>query len=572
MQSFLMTLLICSVTTSALALVYMAVTPLLTKYYSVTGLYYIWLVFVTGLIVPFRPRFGNAVVKVGLPGHTGMPVIRIGNKTPVLSPAPTAPPSAFPRISWWQIAAAVWLAGMVLFLAYHVLRHYRFLKRTAHWSEDITDEPTLTLFQHLKMHMGLSQNIGLQTCDSIGTPMLVGFVRPRILLPGTEFTEDELHFILKHELVHYKRNDLWYKCLVLAAAAIHWFNPVVHLMAKAIDIQCELSCDAEVVRSMGAGARLRYSETVIGVVRYQSKLKTSLSTNFYGGKSGMKKRICSIMDMNKKKIGASVLCGALILTMGTGFAFAADAASAGKQNATRDTKELNVAPWLSASFSPSPEIYAPYASYGISISEDGRSLLYKGQPVRQFVDEQADGWAFYLDENGNGNWSAVRNTSGDIIGIETMTAQQADEYYKRFFAEELDSDFIAKVNEEGACDLAMETVREEVQEGGNKYEQYQPFGLSYSAADEGLYFNGQRVKFFIDQPLGGSAETLWADDAGNVNLAATRNEGGQITGIERITDEKAQEYRSASDEYNENALNGLEDRIEARINGLSSEN
>lgn len=122
-----------------------------------------------------------------------------------------------------------------------MIRHYRFLKLAARWSEDVTDNRTLTLLQNLKAGMGLSRPMGLKVCGSIGTPMMVGFISPRILLPKADFSEDELCFILKHELIHYRRGDLWYKCLVLAATAVHWFNPIVYMMAKAIDIQCELS-------------------------------------------------------------------------------------------------------------------------------------------------------------------------------------------------------------------------------------------------------------------------------------------------------------------------------------------
>ena len=127
--------------------------------------------------------------------------------------------------------------------------------------------------------------------------------------------------------MHYKQKDLWYKCLVLIATAFHWFNPIVYLIAKAIDIQCELSCDEKVVRGTNADIRVYYSETIIGVVRQQYKRKTALSTNFYGGKKGMKNRFLSIMDMSKKKVGVAVLCAALLLTLGTGVVFATSALS-----------------------------------------------------------------------------------------------------------------------------------------------------------------------------------------------------------------------------------------------------
>ena len=260
MQNFIITLLICSITMSALALLYMAATPLLAKRYSVSGRYYAWLIFVIGLIIPFRPRLGNPIVRVDLPGNTALPVLRLGNAAPVMVPSNDALPSAVPNIQWWQIVAGVWLAGMFLFLAYHLVKHYRFLKLAARWGEDIADKQTLALLENLKAQMGISRKIGLQSCGSVGSPMLIGFIHPKIILPNKDFALDELRFILKHELVHFKRKDLWYKSLVLIAAAIHWFNPLIYLIVKAIDIQCELSCDAEVVRNMGADIRLSYSE------------------------------------------------------------------------------------------------------------------------------------------------------------------------------------------------------------------------------------------------------------------------------------------------------------------------
>ena len=49
----------------------------------------------------------------------------------------------------------------------------------------------------------------------------------------------------------------------------------------------------------------------------------------------MKSRIFSIMDTGKKKTGLVILCVALMLTVGTGAAFAANAAT---QNPHENTK------------------------------------------------------------------------------------------------------------------------------------------------------------------------------------------------------------------------------------------
>ena len=58
--------------------------------------YYSWLVIIIGLIIPFRPKFGNALVKVNVLDSPAVPVIRLGNGTsvPAVVPAGIAVPSA----------------------------------------------------------------------------------------------------------------------------------------------------------------------------------------------------------------------------------------------------------------------------------------------------------------------------------------------------------------------------------------------------------------------------------------------------------------------------------------------
>lgn len=554
MEDFVITLLVCSATMSALALAYMATTPLLARRYSVKSRYYAWLVLVIGLIIPFRPRLGAPIVRLDLPGGAAAPVMDLGGGIPVPAPAGPALPAAVPTVAWWQLAAAVWLAGMVAVLACHAVKHCRFLRLTGRWSRPVTDGRAAALLQSLKAEMGISREIGLLACDCIGSPMLIGLARPRILLPGTDFAQEDLRFILKHELVHYRRRDLWYKGLLLLATAVHWFNPVICLMAKAVEAQCEQSCDEAVVRSTDADTRQSYSEAIIGVIRYKSKLKTALSTHFYGGKQGMKTRIFSIMDMSKKRAGVAVLCGMLLLTLGTGIALPAKAQT---QSPSINGGDGAVTPWISVAILPEPGTYARYAPFGLSISEDGTKLLYNGQPVRLFADEGAQAEAFYLNGAGQVNLSAVRNTAGALTGVEEISAQKAQEYYDAFFAEELS----------GSAPMVTENViaRDTAQVGSDKYGQYQPFGITYSPADGGLYYDGQRVNCFVDRVADGWFYTLWTDDAGTVNLAAVRDASGQLTGVERISEEQAREYRDAAAAQGENVPAGLEDRVAAGI-------
>lgn len=550
MQNFMITLLTCSATMSAIALLYMALTPLLSKRYSPKGRYYTWLVVVLGLIIPFRPHLGSALVNVNVPAEMALPNMQTGHVAPTIEPISTAQRSfAAPSLSIWQILTLVWLVGALVFLLTHAVKYRRFMKLVDRWCEDIADGyVALSVLEKVKAEMGIADQIGLQICPSIGSPMLVGFAHPKILLPDTDFAEEELRFIIAHELVHHKRKDLYYKVLVLVATAIHWFNPAVYIAAKAIDAECELSCDDEVIRSTDAVARQHYSKTILGVVKYQSRFRTALSTNFYGGKKGMKKRIFSIMDIRNKKTGTVILCAVLILTLGTGLALAANG------NPPEIIKEsIVISPQISIEFIPDPDTYAQYAPFGIAISDDGRKLLYEGQPVRLFVDEKSDTEAFYLDEDATANLSVVRNAAGKITGIESIDVQKAQAYKDAFFADE-----------PGAV-LAGHDIDTA---GPNKYDQYQAFGITYSTAEEILYFKDQRVKLFVDQYPDGWFGTFWTDDAGTENLEVRRDASGQITGIESISDERAQEYLAAATEEELEALNGLDEKIAEKVDAL----
>ena len=70
-------------------------------------------------------------------------------------------------------------------------------------------------------------------------------------------------FIFRHELTHYKHGDLWLKLLLLAARCLHWFNPLVHLIARFAQEDIEAACDDAVVRGHDGAYRRAYGETIL---------------------------------------------------------------------------------------------------------------------------------------------------------------------------------------------------------------------------------------------------------------------------------------------------------------------
>lgn len=243
---------------------------------------------VIGLIVPFRPHFNTAFIKINVPELSSVIEPIIPNNIEITpyeaADSYTAIQAAAGEgltITVYHLAGCLWIIGVITVMAYNMLRHRRFIKMVNRWSDKITNYQLCSILQELKDDMEISKPVELRLCHSISSPMLFGFFRHVILLPSAETASDKLELILKHELVHLKRNDLWYKVMVLLAAAIHWFNPMVYIMAKAIAVECEISCDEQVLQGTSAEQREQYSETIIDALRNGAKLKTVLSTDFF---------------------------------------------------------------------------------------------------------------------------------------------------------------------------------------------------------------------------------------------------------------------------------------------------
>lgn len=143
----------------------------------------------------------------------------------------------------------------------------------------------------------------------------------------------------------------------------------------------------------------------------------------------MKKRILSIMDTSRKKAGCSIICCALVITMGTGFALTANAADPARQ---RDKKHI------SASRADSlTESFAKYEDFGVTYDAGKDAVFYNEERVKLFVDfmepmEEGMTYAFDLcyhdsDTSSKLYLEAVKDSDGDISGIRPLKEKIAEE-------------------------------------------------------------------------------------------------------------------------------------------------
>lgn len=295
-----------------------------------------------GFLIPFRPRI-TAAIPVGLtsilhPESAGplrriftVPVENFKADGTVLSPVAAA--------SLVKMVFLLWCLGFAAVLLYHIMKYLYFKKTAGRWSEDIVEDEILEIFRETKDQLGITSHLQIKKCACISGPMLIQLLQPVILLPDNQMTGEDLKLVLRHEMIHLKRKDLWYRWTLLLAAAINWFNPVIYVFHKAFTCYCELSCDELVTENMPESGKYRYSMILLRLAGDRRESNTLFSSFCYGGKRYMKKRIFTIMNAAKKRWGAAVFTVCFLSIFCAGTVFAAPADKAGARN---DSAELQI--------------------------------------------------------------------------------------------------------------------------------------------------------------------------------------------------------------------------------------
>jgi beta-lactamase regulating signal transducer with metallopeptidase domain len=152
------------------------------------------------------------------------------------APAADAPGETTAAVSPLALVVALWALGAFVVLARLGvgLVRVRRLVRSARFVEtlDIGGRP-----------------VEVRINDAIETPAVTGLIVPVVLLPhGAEtWTAERRRIVLAHELAHVASHDCLASVIAQLAVAMHWFDPLVWIVARRLRIERELAADDQVL-------------------------------------------------------------------------------------------------------------------------------------------------------------------------------------------------------------------------------------------------------------------------------------------------------------------------------------
>src|SRR4051812_41827668 len=275
-------------------------------------------IFVQSLAAKFQSKQeGQVYIETAVP--LGAPTVETINETalsdeiasesatPVIEPiAETSLPSLdgpTPRLNWsiaipskislGLIACWLTLASIRLGVLAAQLVSLRRIKKSALPAPEILDEP----FRCLVSAMGISRKPRLLISDKAIAPMVVGFLRPAMLLPKfvTErCSSAQLEHLFRHELAHLARRDDWTNLLQQVIAAVLFFYPGILFVSRRFTAEREIACDDHALAISRAPR-----DYALFLTEFASQMKSrdfTAAPAAWSSKSQLKERIGMILN------------------------------------------------------------------------------------------------------------------------------------------------------------------------------------------------------------------------------------------------------------------------------------
>lgn len=193
----------------------------------------------------------------------------------------------------YHIFLLVWICGIVL-SGFRIITVYVKFKNLLEKEPCINDKAVKDMINSVEYLYGKSTEFRIIRTSLVSVPLLFGVFKPKIVLPQIELTNEELCYIIRHEVTHYHHYDLWIKLFTELTAIIYWWNPLVYILKQQIDKILEIRVDTIVTKRMSEAERIRYLECLLTIAKgnapsrinsfslaFDSRTASALSQRFY---------------------------------------------------------------------------------------------------------------------------------------------------------------------------------------------------------------------------------------------------------------------------------------------------
>lgn len=226
----------------------------------------------------------------------------------------------------FKLFLLMWIVGVIIY-SIIILTYNIKLYMKVKGERTVLNNNIIKIVDKCKNEMNIKSKIQVAQTTQFKSPVIFGIFNTFLLFPAkviNQMNYEEIEYIIRHELAHYKRKDIIINCISIILQILHWYNPIIWYAFYKMREDREVACDAYVLSYLKPEEYEKYGLTIITMletISFESSLP--IMTGFSNKRSHIKKRISMIASFNKKineikpwKLIVFILIACILLTNG----------------------------------------------------------------------------------------------------------------------------------------------------------------------------------------------------------------------------------------------------------------
>lgn len=324
----------------------------------------------------------------------------------------SSPENATHHFQWREISASLrpalpWFVGLwalgVAVLSLRLFNSWRLVRKWRLGGIGSISEEWIMQFQKLVERMKITQQIKLLSSTIVAVPMVIGWLKPLILLPAgliTNLTPSQLEAVLAHELAHVRRQDYLVNLLQNILETLFFYHPAVWWVSAQLRKEREHCCDD--IASTICGDPLEYAKALTALEELRVMPSALVMSATGGSLLNRVRRLLGAADEKRAGVGwplVVLLLAVIALTGPVAWLRANDSAP------PREESKMAAKP-----LSPSPEQARAQENWEKFLPLIPDKEYYSGSPI-----SKADPAIFWTEPNEAGLRMGISGISLDGI-------------------------------------------------------------------------------------------------------------------------------------------------------------
>lgn len=208
--------------------------------------------------------------------------------------------AASPVLMYWIVG--LWSAGVIGCTA-RLTFSWSFSRRLLRWAAYPAPEEVAGILSRAAALIGIDaarKKIRLLVSAAVDSPVVVGWIRPAILVPVsalTKLTGEQLTAVMVHELAHIRRHDFLANIVQTCVESLLFYHPAVWWMSGQVRAEREKCCDDLAVRA--CGNRREYVQALVALERARPGTEI-LAVSASGG--SLKERVQRLLGVERPPV------------------------------------------------------------------------------------------------------------------------------------------------------------------------------------------------------------------------------------------------------------------------------